>query len=166
MGDGDRDLVELLENAKLKVLKATDANARATRAHLAVALRRVSADRVPLTSRLAARAYNLSEFLREMAWMSDAVAPASFAGKRDEFATVMDQLIFEVSVSELKAHSLIVASPRPQQRRPSAPQRPVAARSGFAAALARWLTGKQAPRPLGGPRMRPVRPLAPGEIRL
>jgi hypothetical protein len=164
MGDGDRDLVELLENAKLKVLKATAANARAARAHLAVVLRRVSADRVSLTSSLAARAHNLSEFLREMAWANDSVASASFAGKRDEFAAVMDRLIFEVDVAQLKSHSAV--GELPQQRRPSKPRQPVPARAGFGAVLARWLTGKQAPKPHSRPPARPVRPLAPGEIRL
>jgi hypothetical protein len=166
MSDGDRDLVELLESAKLKVVNATAANARATRAYLAVVLRKASADRAAVTSRLAARAYNLSEFLREMAWTSDPVAPGSFAGKLDEFAAVMEQLIFEVGVNQLTPHSLSALSEKSPQRRPNAPRRAAPVRSSFAAALARWLTGKQAPRPISRPRARPVRPLAPGEIRL
>jgi hypothetical protein len=165
MGDGDRDLVELLEVAKLKVLDATAANARATRANLAVVLRRASADHVALTSRLAARAYSLSEFLREMAWTSDPAGPASFAGKRSEFAATMDQLIFEVGVARLTPHSPAPVGPKPPQRRPNALYRAAPARPGFAAALARWLTGRQAPKPQSRPRGRILRPLLPCEIR-
>jgi hypothetical protein len=164
MGDGDRDLVELLEVAKLKVLDATAANARATRAHLAVVLRRASADHIALTSRLAARAYSLSEFLREMAWRSDPAGPASFAGKRSEFAATMDQLIFEVGVARLTPHSPAPVGPKPQ-RRLNALYRAAPARPGFAAALARWLTGRQAPKQQSRSRGRILRPPLPGEIR-
>jgi hypothetical protein len=165
MGDGERDLVELLEVVKLKVLDATAANARATRAHLAVVLRRASTDRVAVTARLAARAYNLSEFLREMAWTSDPVAPTSFAGKRDEFAATMDQLIFEVGVARLNPHSPSPVGPKPQQRRPNASHRAEPSQPGFAAALARWLTGRQAPQLQSRPRGRVLRPPVPGEVR-
>lgn len=146
MSDRDGDVVELLETAKLGVVKANAANARAMRANLAVALRKAGAEPDELTARLSARAFAASDFLREMAWTADPVDPALFAARRDDFVAAMDRLIFAVDVSSLEAQSLAPARAAPARKRKAAPAAPASVqrrqRSTLATALARWLGGR------------------------
>jgi hypothetical protein len=145
MGDRDEDVIELLEAAKLRVVKANAGDARAARANLAVALRKAVAEPNELTTRLSVKAFAASDFLREMAWMTDPVDRAPFAPRRDNFIAAMDQLIFEVDVSSLDARSVV-----PIRKAVTAAKRKLAPspkafvqrhqRSTLVMTLARWLS--------------------------
>jgi hypothetical protein len=142
MSDRGQDVTELLETAKRRVLKATAVNARAARANLAAVLRKAGAQSGLLTPRLAQRTFAASSFLRELAWMSDPVEPSLFARQQADFVTAMDQLVFEVSVAELRPSTPMPVPNHAIAIPACSKQRVVQSRSSLAARLSRWLSGR------------------------
>ena len=143
MGERDRNIVELLETAKLAAVDATSGTARAAKAKVAAALREASASGGP-TRRLAAKAFAASEFLRELAWTTDPDDAARLDGQRRDFTIAMDRLIFELGVADLKSVNRPETPKRPLASVPAtAPARVMSARSSLAARLRRWLAGRE-----------------------
>ncbi len=90
-----------LDKIRLVILKAGPGEARELRARLAGILRS-GATTSPLLRRLAKAAFDASDFLRELAWMSEIVDPDGIQRKRQAFAVAIDSLIFEVDIAGLQ----------------------------------------------------------------
>lgn len=154
MGERDGDIVDLLEAAKLAAIEAKGSEARAAKARLAARLRKVSVRGGRIRS-LANEAQAASGFLRELAWMTDALESSRFEQQRREFAIAMDRLIFELGLTDMTPASDSLSAERLS---PDATLPERAARLTLASRLRRWLGGRVKPKelaPLRKPQQRP-----------
>jgi len=137
MRDNHDNAVELLGSVQLAVVNATSANARAVKANLGAALRKVRAGAPAQIVHLSDAVLSDSDFLRDLAWAAETVDPVVFESQRQRFAAAMDRLIYEVGVARIRPSRQMNDKPAPKVRRQSL-QRFALAKVRLAATLAKW----------------------------